>query len=228
MFVGHFALGFAAKRIAPRVSVAVLFAAAQLADLLWPVFVAAGIEQVRIDPGNTAFTPLDFVSYPWSHSLVMLAIWGVVYGIAYRAASGRRKSRIVMFLALLVVSHWVLDWVTHRPDLPLYPGGPKLGLSLWNSVPATLIVELGLYAAGVWIYLSATRARDRAGRWSFAVLVLALLALYLLNIASGPPPSITAVVVAGVGGGALLLTWSWWTDRHREAVACSNVSDVRL
>src|SRR5438552_173444 len=133
MFIGHFALGFAGKRAAPRISLAVLFIAVQWADLLWPVLLAAGLEQVRIDPGNTAVTPLDFVSYPYSHSLAMLVLWGVVLGLIYRISTGTNGSAVAV-LALLVVSHWVLDFLTHRPDMPLYPGGPTFGLGLWNSM----------------------------------------------------------------------------------------------
>jgi hypothetical protein len=214
MFAGHFALGFAAKRATPKISLAVLFAAAQLADLLWPVFVAVGLEQVRIDPGNTAVTPLDFVSYPYSHSLAALCLWGIAFGAACSIGGGRRAFLVV---SGLVVSHWVLDFVTHRADMPLYPGGPMFGLALWNSVPATIAVELPLYAAGVWMYQRATRPRDRIGRWSFVGLALMLAVIYLANIAGGPPPSVTALYWLGIVGGALLTLWSWWTDRHREA-----------
>jgi hypothetical protein len=126
MFIGHFALGLAAKRATPNVSLAVLFTAAQLADTLWPVFLAAGLEQVRIDPGNTAVTPLDFVSYPYSHSLILLLGWGLAMALACRAFM--RGGWVVPVIAGLVVSHWFLDVLTHRPDMPVYPGGPKLGL----------------------------------------------------------------------------------------------------
>ena len=117
MFIGHFALGLAAKRATPRVSLGVLFASAQLADLLWPFFLALGLEQVRIDPGNTALTPLDFVSYPYSHSLLLLFVWGAVMAVLCSPfARGRRVSAVI---SGLVVSHWVLDFLTHRPDMPL-------------------------------------------------------------------------------------------------------------
>src|SRR5881392_3878826 len=132
MFVGHFALGFAAKRVTPGVSLAMLFGAAQLADLMWPAFLLAGVEQVRIDPGNTAMTPLDFVSYPYSHSLAALLVWGIAIGAVYRAVAGGRRT--VWVLGTLVVSHWLLDYVTHRPDMPLYPGSAKYGLELWRSI----------------------------------------------------------------------------------------------
>jgi hypothetical protein len=216
MFIGHFALGLAAKRMVPRVSLAVLFAAVAWADLVWPVLVAAGIEQVRIDPGNTAFTPLDFVSYPYSHSLVTLVLWGAVLGFIYRTATGKNGSTLVV-LTLLVVSHWVLDFLTHRPDMPLYPGGPKYGLGLWNSVAGTMLVELAMYGAGVWIYLRATRPLDGVGRWSCAGLLLFLLIAYFANIAGGPPPSVQVLWVSAISATAILLVWTWWTDRHRAA-----------
>ena len=146
MFIGHFALGFAAKRVVPRVSVAALFGAAQLADLLWPFLLAAGVEQVRIDPGNTRSTPLDFISYPYSHSLLMLVVWGGIFGwIASRIV---RERYVFGIMFALVVSHWVLDYVTHRPDMPLYPGGPRVGLGLWNHPVPEKLIEITMYAAG--------------------------------------------------------------------------------
>jgi len=214
VFVGHFALGFAAKRAAPRTSLAVLFVAAQLADLLWPVFVAIGLEQVRIDPGNTAFTPLDFVSYPYSHSLLMLAVWGVMLAAVVVRRTSRRTFALVV---ALVVSHWVLDWLTHRPDMPLYPGSARYGLGLWNSVPATLTIELALFAIGVWIYAASTRARDAIGRWSFVAFVVFLLIIYALNVFGGPPPSVTALWIVALAGAAILVAWSAWFDYHRTA-----------
>jgi hypothetical protein len=138
MFIGHFAVGFAAKRVAPRLSLAALFAAAQLADVMWPVLVGLGIEQVRIDPGNTAFTPLDFVSYPYSHSLVFLGLWGAMFGLI--CARVIHDRRIVVIAAALVVSHWVLDWITHRPDMPLYPeaSSSDLGCGTRSRRPSLL------------------------------------------------------------------------------------------
>ena len=216
MFIGHFALAFAGKRVAPRASLGVLFAGAQLADLLWPVLVALGIEQVRIDPGNTAFTPLDFVAYPYSHSLVCLAVWAAGVGLLYRLRTGDRDAARV--LIALVVSHWFLDVLTHRPDMPLYPGSVKVGLGLWNSVPATLGIELTLYGFGIWAYVRATRARDPVGRWAFWSLVAFLVLVYFSSLFGPPPPSVRALCVTAITGAVLLVCWGWWADRHREAV----------
>jgi hypothetical protein len=216
MFIGHFALGFAAKRAAPGLSLAALFTAAQLADIIWPFLVAFGVEQVRIQPGITAFTPLDFVSYPYSHSLLMLCVWGAVFGAV--CARVIHAGRAFVVVAALVVSHWVLDWVTHRPDMPLYPGGPKVGLGLWNSVAATVAVEVLMFAAGVWIYARATRARDAVGRQALPALVGFLLVAYLAAGIGPPPPSIAALIVTSIAGAAVIILWAWWFDRHRIVV----------
>ena len=215
MFIGHIALALAAKRATPRASLATLLLAAQWADVIWPIFLALGIEQVRIQPGNTPFTPLDFVSYPYSHSLFALIVWGVLFGVVYRAVAGGRNTLWV--LAALVISHWVLDWVTHRPDMPLYPGSAKYGLGLWNSVPATMVIEGLMYVAGLTIYLRATRARDRIGRWGFFSLAATLVVIYLASAFGPPPPTIQALWITALAGAALLTLWAWWADRHRDA-----------
>jgi hypothetical protein len=215
MFLGHYALGLAAKRVTPGVSLGVLFAAAQLADILWPFLLALGLEHVRIDPGNTAFTPLDFVSYPYSHSLALLAVWGVAMGWAF--ARHRRKE--IAIVAALVVSHWVLDFITHRPDMPIYPGGPKVGLGLWHSVPLTVAIELPMYIAGVWLYMRATRPRDAVGRWGATLLLSILLLIYVGDaLSADAPPSVGALAIVAAIGGALFTGWSWWADRHRTPV----------
>jgi len=216
MFLGHFALAMAAKRATPRLSLGSLFVAAQFADLLWPILVLAGVEQVEVRPGITTVTPLDFVSYPWSHSLAMLALWGALLGLAFVAA---RRGGAAGMIAALVVSHWLLDVASHRPDMPLSPGGSqKLGLGLWNSLPATLVVELGLYALGVAVYARTTEPRDRVGRWALWSLVGFLGAIYLGNVFGPPPPSGRAVAWSGIAMW-LLIAWGYWIDRHRRPVS---------
>jgi len=213
MFVGHLGLGLAAKALTPRVSLAVLFLSVQLVDLLWPSLLLLGLEEVRIAPGITAVTPLDFVHYPISHSLVMGIAWGLLAGALYLWRRGDRRSAAVV--ALGVMSHWVLDLVTHRPDLPLWPGGgPLLGLGLWNSVPATLIVELVILGTGVTVYAATTRPVNRAGSWGLGSLVVFLVVVYLANIFGPPPPSVAAIAWTGQSMW-LLVAWAWWIDRNR-------------
>ena len=216
MFIGHNAAGFASKSLAPRTSLGLLMAAPMLLDLIWPVFLLLDIEHVRFDAGATAFTKLDFYNYPWSHSLLMAVVWGLLFGGAYWLKTRYRRGAIVLFAG--VVSHWVLDFVTHRPDLPLYPGGPQVGLGLWNSVPGTIVVELILFAAGLALYLRATRARDRIGSIALWALVIFLLLIFAANATSTPPPDWRPI--AWVGLSAILIPiWAAWIDRHRTPVA---------
>lgn len=214
MFLGHFAAAYGAQRLTPRTSLGTLFAAAQLPDLLWPWLTLAGVERASIAPGDTAFTPLRFDWYPISHSLVAVAAWGAALAAIHYFRMRRVATAVV--LALLAISHWLLDVVAHRPDMPLWPGGPRLGLGLWNSVGGTVAVELALFALGVGLALTATRPTDRAGRWGFAGLAALLLVIYGANAWSPPPPSMEAVGWVGALGGALFVALAAWLDRHRE------------
>lgn len=213
MFLGHYGLALAAKRAAPRAQLGTLVFAAQFLDELWPVLLLAGVERVRIVPGLMAANPLDFVSYPWSHSLATTLLWGALIGWVYYAA--RRYGRGALVLGGLVASHWLLDLPMHRPDLPLWPGAsPKVGLGLWHSVPLSITVELLLLAAGVTTYLRSTRAMDRIGRWGFWAMIGALLAICLSGFA-GPPPSSERALAVSALGLWLFVPWGWWVDRHR-------------
>jgi hypothetical protein len=225
MFLGHLGVGLAAKRAAPHASLGTLLLAALLVDLVWPVLLLAGVEAVRIDPGNTAVTPLDLVSYPLTHSLATGVGWGALLALVYLA--GRRYGRGALVVGLLVASHWVLDLVSHRPDLPLYPGGPAVGLGLWGSLPATLAVELGVFALGVGLYLAATRPLDRTGRWALAGLVALLLAIYGAAVFGPPPPSDRATALAGLALW-LLPPLGVWIDRHRALRQSPSVRRQRL
>jgi FtsH-binding integral membrane protein len=214
MFLGHYGLGFGAKKLTPSVSLGVLFAASQFADLLWPTLVLLGVEKVQIDPGITVVTPLNFVSYPYSHSLEGLVIWGVLFGLVYWLIRRSRLSAAVV-VAALVVSHWVLDAIVHRADLPLtFHGSTRVGLGIWYSLPATIFVEGVIFAAGVLGYTQATRARDRIGSIGFWSLVGFLAVVYVANLFGPPPPSSTAVAWAAEAMW-LLVAWGYWVDKHR-------------
>ena len=214
MFIGHFAVGLAAKKIAPRASAGTTTMAAMFLDVLWPIFLIVGIERVRIDPGNTAFTPFDFVSYPWSHSLAMAVAWGVLFGGVHYAF--RRDVFTANILGCLVLSHWVLDWVTHRPDLPLAPHASiKVGLLLWRSIPATLLVEGSLFAAGVVVYTRATAPRDRIGGLGFWIFVAFLILIYASGLGPPPKPGLESMIPWLTISLGVFFPWAAWFDRHR-------------
>lgn len=212
MFVGHLALALGAKHVEPRVPLGVAVAASYGLDLLWPVLLLIGAESVRVQVGDTAFTNLSFTSYPWSHSLLVVAGWSALTMILAQRAYG--SARIGRYLGALVFSHWVLDVITHRPDLPLWPGGPVVGLALWNSIAATIVVEGSLLALGLWLYLRASAARDQIGRLALTALVAVTSLIWLSQPWSPPPPSAAAVAWGGLILW-LLPIWAGWVDAHR-------------
>jgi hypothetical protein len=144
----------------------------------------------------------------------MALVWSALAALAYFA--WKRTERDAIVVGAAVLSHWVLDFITHRADLPLWPGGPKVGLGLWNNVPATVAVEGLLFGFVVWSYVRATTARDRIGSiglWSFVAFVVII---YALNLVSPPPPSVGAVSWLALASW-LFVAWAWWFDSHRQA-----------
>ena len=214
MFLGHYALAFGAKRLAPAVSLGTLFMACQFADLLWPTLVVLGIEVVEIDPGNTLVTPLNFVKYPYSHSLVMLLVWSVVFALLYLAIRRGRVGAITV--GALVFSHYVLDVITHRPDMPItIEGSTRLGLGLWNYPGTTLAVESAMFIIGATIYSAVTREKDRIGKIGLWLMIATLVAIYFAALWGPPPPNSRAVAMAGHLLWLFVL-WAYWVDRHRQ------------
>ncbi len=213
MFIGHYAVALGAKRAKPRVSLGILVAAASLLDLIWPILLLLGWERVRIEPGITRASPLDFTHYPITHSLAGAAGWSVLFGLLYWTFTRNRSGAVVV--GLVTVSHWFLDLVVHRPDLPLYPGSPlDLGFGLWNSVAGTLVVEYGLFLAGAWLYAAGTRALDRRGRWGFWSFAGFLALVYAANAFGPPPRRVHDIAVAGLALW-ILPFWAEWFDRRR-------------
>ena len=215
MFVGHFGVALAAKKVAPRPSLGTLTLAALLADGVSAIFLLLGWEKVEIHPGITAVSPLEFVSYPYSHSLVAGVFWAALIAAAYYLA--RRDRNGALWLAALVLSHWILDFISHGPDMPVGLDGPMLGLGLWYSAPATIVVEYGLLALGAWVYASVTRPRDRTGSWALWIYVATLGIVYLATMVGPPPPSVRALAIAGLFGW-LFVAWAYWIDRHRAII----------
>lgn len=210
MFLGHIALGLAGKRAAPAVSLGTWLTSVQFVDLLWPILLLIGLEHVRIAPGITRFTPLDFYDYPITHSLVGSACWAGLFAGASIAAY--RSARIGLLLGAGVLSHWMLDVISHRPDMPVLPHGPYIGLGLWNSTTATLVVELSMFAVGLFLYVRGGGAGRR--RISFWLLIAFLLIAYFAAAFGPPPPNVRTLAWTGLAGW-LLVPWAWLADRRR-------------
>ena len=212
MFVAHFGIGLAAKKAAPRTSLGWLIAAPLLLDLLWPVFLLLGWEMVRIEPESTVVTPLDFISYPISHSLLFVVGWALLAAGIYWAIN--RYTRGALAIGAGVISHWFLDLLVHRPDLPLYPGGARVGLGLWNSVSATLVAEAAFFGAGVWLYTRTTTATSKSGQVSLWIFVAFLVLVYFANLLGPPPEGVEEVAYLTLAMW-LLPFWAWSFDRRR-------------
>lgn len=213
MFIGHHAVGFALKRFAPRTSLGVLMAAPLLLDFIWPALILLGVERAHIEPQASPFLRLGLDDFPYSHSLLFSLVYAVLSGSGYLALTRYRPGALAIGVGVL--SHWVLDFVAHVPDMPLYPGSLEVGLGLWRSTAGTIVVEAALFVAGVAVYARCTRARDRTGKIAFWAFVALLVFVYAGNVLGPPPPSVTAIGVVGLSS-ALFLIWVFWFDRHRE------------
>ena len=221
MFLGHFAVGLALKSKNRQTSLGTLFAAVQWPDLIWPIFLLLGWESVLIVPASNPLLNFHFVSYPYSHSLAAVLLWAALFALVYRWRTGRGAA--ALWLGFAVVSHWVLDWIAHVPDLPLAPGlADRVGLGLWRVEPAAVALELVMFAGGLWIYARATRARDRIGSYGFWSLAGLLGVFYLGSLAGPPPPTVRALAFSALAMWPLLL-WAAWADRHREPRAQTQV-----
>jgi len=214
MFLGHFGAGFAAKKLDKRLSLGTLFLAAQWQDLILPVFLILDIERIRIDPGNTMFTPVDFVYYPFSHGFLSIIIWGALFTGAYFIL--KRNARGAFILGGLVLSHWVLDWIAHRPDLPIIPGSEiKTGLGLWNTIAATILVEGIIFFVGIFLYVRITKAKNRSGNIGLWSLIIFFILVYIMNLLGPPPPSEEPFAYVGLAQW-LFVIWAYWLDRNRK------------
>jgi membrane-bound metal-dependent hydrolase YbcI (DUF457 family) len=215
MFIGHYAVALASKKAATKPSLGTYFMAVSFLDLLWPLFLLLGLEHVEIEPGNTVVTPLNFTDYPYSHSLLMTIVWSTLFAGIYYAV--RRDSKGAVWLWIAAGSHWVLDAITHRPDLPLYPGSDVLiGLALWNSLAGTIIIEFGMYVASIFLYLKTTTAKDKTGTIAFWSLIVFLAVSYFMNVFSPAPPPNAEFLAWFSPVAWLFVLWAYWIDRHRE------------
>lgn len=217
MFIGHFGAALAAKKIDNKPSLGTMFLASQFIDLLWTILLLTGIEKIKIEPGVSAFDPLNYIYYPFSHSLLFVIFWALIIGALYYFV--RKDIKSSALLGTLVLSHWVLDLISHVPDLPLYPGSSlKLGLGLWNFVSLTVLVEGIVFIAGAYVYIASTRAENKKGSIGLWSLLVFLSVIYIIGIMSPPPPSESAVAWAGLLQW-LYIAWGYFIDRNRKYIA---------
>jgi hypothetical protein len=221
MGIGHIAVGLASKRWAPRASLGWLVAAPVFVDLLWSIFILLGIEHARIVPGITKAMPLDLEYIPFSHSLVAVLAWALLFGALYRALHKDWRAAIVLYVG--VFSHFVLDWISHRPDMPILPSGPRIGLGLWNYPVAAVTVEVAMLLGGALLYMrtiSGGNKRATVAFWSInAFLVLTNVGAYF----GPPPPDVKPMAFLNLS--VLLVVWAFQTiDRRLDVPAGKGVA----
>ena len=213
MFIGHVGVGIGAKFLVPRVSLGTTLLASMLLDLLWPAFLLTGLEQVKILPGSTRIPPLSFTEYPFSHSLLAVFGWAAAFAIAHYLV--RRNRKEAWICGALVLSHWLLDLLVHRPDLQIVPGFAKrVGLGIWNNLTMTLVIELTIFAVGIVLYCYTTKPADKTGSIGFSGMLVVLLVLYFANIFGPPPPNPEVIAWTGMASW-LFIIWGYWIERHR-------------
>lgn len=226
MFIGHYAPAFAARGLtseAPKLGT--LFVAAQLVDLAFFAFVILGVEHLRLVPGITAMNPMDLYDMPYTHSLLGTFAFSAVFGIwvFWRA----RNLVAASWAALVVLSHWLLDFLVHRPDLTLAGGHEKFGLGLWNAPMIEIPLELGITLLAFWFYISRTKGPIVPP----IILIVVMLAFQAINW-FGPPPTeagagmaLTALFAYGVM--TVLAAWVGSTRWHKREVGLAVPSTRR-
>lgn len=215
MFIGHYGISFAVKSVEKSIPLWLLFLAVQFVDVVWAILVLAGIEKVRIVPGITATNPLDLYYMPYTHSLVGAAVWSLIAFAAYKIA--RRSVTVgAVLVGLAVFSHWVLDLIVHRPDLPLYDNTAKVGLGLWDFPAIAFALEIAFLFAGIFLYLRVSRADGKIGRLGMPLLGIVLVGLQSIVFFGAPPESPSAAAITALFAYFLFAALAFWLERYRQ------------
>jgi hypothetical protein len=223
MFVGHYAVGFLGKKLAPKASLATFVFAAMAADILWCAFLLAGIEQVAFTSGKGAGQYFEAINISFSHGLLMDLLWAALLAAGTYLLTRYARGAVIVFLAVL--SHWLLDVVSHRPDMPIgLNSGPKLGFGLWTSVPATLLVEGGFWIIALVVYATSHKFSSRAKLWGFWAGSLLLTLSWYGNITGPPPTNGRSAATSSLIFFSLSILWAYWIDKPKVGPAPNRAS----
>jgi hypothetical protein len=215
MFVGHYGPGLAIRAIRPAIPLWVLFIAVQLVDIAWAVFVLAGIEKVRIVPGFAGLNPLDLYFIPYTHGLITALLWSLLAGVCCKLVFRWPSWTLAAWVGAAVFSHWLLDLLVHRPDLPVYGNSMKVGLGLWQFPMISFALEVAIVVSCLWLYLRGTVPRNAVGRYGPGVFVLLMLMAQLVTMLGPPPPSTSAMASSALAAYLLFAFIAGWLDRQR-------------
>ncbi len=215
MFVGHYGPSFAAKALRKSIPLWILFLAVQLVDVFWAIFILFGVEKVRIVPGITATNPLDLYYMPYTHSLVGTSLWAIISVIVYRVVTRFNGWSAAGIVGAAVFSHWILDLLVHRPDLPIYDDTFKVGLGLWNYPMVSFALEIALLFGGMYLYFRATEPIGRGGRYGMVIFGLIMVAVQSLVFFGPPPRSDKAAAITALVSYFVFAGVAYWLERKR-------------
>ena len=219
MFIGHYGVALVAKKVDKNISLGLLFFATQFVDILFFVLILMGIERMSIVPGITAANPLDFTYYPYSHSLTASLLWAGLFFAVLKIRplkSGSQNNRIALVVAAIVLSHFFLDVIVHRPDLPLFGDDSyKLGLGLWNYVISSSLIEILILVAGLWLYLKSTKGITFGGEYGMIIFSVFLIVMLMTSLFIPPPPDIMGLAIFGLVYQLMMVGVVSWLDRKR-------------
>ena len=219
MFIGHYGPSFAIKAVRPVIPLWLLFISVQLMDVAWAILVFLGIEKVRIVPGITASNPLDLYYMPYTHSLVAGGLWAAAAIVLCKPLRGVHNWSAAVWVGAAVFSHWILDGLVHRPDLPLYDDTMKVGLGIWNYPVIALVLEALLLFGGMIMYLRRTQAINAIGRLGPPVFGILMLAIQGYIFFGPPPTSPGAAATTALVSYVVFAVVAHWLGRQRHHVA---------
>jgi hypothetical protein len=224
MGVGHAAVALGASKAAPRLNVGWLVFGALLADFLLGVFAWMGLEHARA-PNDFASRHYLLFTFPYSHGLVPLAVWGALFGLLVSQGRGRDQKRAFWVVAAVVVSHFVLDGLVHVAGLPILgENSPKLGLGLWNHMPLELSLETLMAGGSVVIYLRVAGAKATAwSRWGMPVYMALLAGLTWTQLLMTRPPTMAQLVPNWIVAPVVFAAIPFALDRKRTRAVCMTV-----
>ncbi len=220
MFIGHYGVALAAKKVDKNIPLGLLFFATQFVDILFFLLILTGIERMTIVPGITASNPLDFTYYPYSHSLTASLLWAGLFFVVFKiipSKSGSRNNRSALVIAAIVLSHFFLDVIVHRPDLPLFVDDSyKLGLGLWNYVITSSLIEILILVIGLWLYLKSTKGISFGGKYGMIIFAVFLVIMQMASLFMPPPPDIRGFAIFGLVYQLSMVGVTSWLDRKRK------------
>lgn len=220
MFMGHYSAAFLAKRLAPEIPLPAYFITCQIIDICWGVFVLLGIEKMRLVPNITASNSLDLYFMPFSHGIPAALMWSILAALVFWccAKASPQRTRTALVIGVVVGSHWILDYVVHRPDLPVWYDGLKVGFGLWDYRLPALLLELAILWGALWFSLQAVAGENRR---RYVILGLVMSVVQILSLMLPTSNNVNIVVVQLLTSYLGVTVLSYWAAKQRVGISAT-------